>query len=710
MKFKTRQFFTITIGIVTSIIVIFFVYKRSHYLINSKVENYVKKSKNIETTTKEEFEIISQKGLENINYQTDKIIREKLQVQALMLTNQISSEMQSAINILKYLSLNKPSFQIISKSKKLNDSFSEITYFDNSGFEKIKISNFDKINKNIKLKKNTFLSAETYWKRIQNIKKGGVFVSHQVGLYRPFIISDKAEIKYNYKNVLAKESAYAGVENPIGKKFQGYIRFVTPYFENGKKVGFYTILYNTDKLRSVLDQHNPENPNQLRQSADGSNGSYAFMQDYNGTTLSHPRNELIMGVDKKGDFINPWTGINKGNKIVPNLDQLKEGKIPTDCRFLTFASHCKDWLNIYSKRIVDTIVINWADKQMYSTIAPIYYKNLNGLDQDFGYVILNYNIDQINSYLNNVSSSYQNLTSKSLTTINEMTKDLVGNAKDQFVSISSLYTFLVIILLVIAFVTIYLWYRQKKNRLIEKQKIIEQRHINTALKNLSHQVSHDIRSPLSSIRVLFESLNTRLDDDEQKLAEHTIERMDDILATLDGRLKSKNCKNVLDLSKEINKIIIEKKLEYKNLNEIEISFFDKSDGNSFVNMDKSEFSRMISNIINNSVEAKKLNSSLSIFVTLYSKNGRAIIDIKDNGKGIPSSIINNITELGFSYGKQYGSGLGLATAEKLVKSVNGKLFIDSIFGKETTISIMLPLHINYQFNNLNVELQNNTIL
>jgi signal transduction histidine kinase len=67
------------------------------------------------------------------------------------------------------------------------------------------------------------------------------------------------------------------------------------------------------------------------------------------------------------------------------------------------------------------------------------------------------------------------------------------------------------------------------------------------------------------------------------------------------------------------------------------------------------------------------------------------IDFTDTCSGMPEEVKNRIFEPFMSYGKKHGTGLGMAIVKKVIDDHKGKIEIDSVMGKGTTISIYLPI-------------------
>lgn len=109
----------------------------------------------------------------------------------------------------------------------------------------------------------------------------------------------------------------------------------------------------------------------------------------------------------------------------------------------------------------------------------------------------------------------------------------------------------------------------------------------------------------------------------------------------------------------------------------------------FIPLSSSLFSWVIENLIRNSVDAIESNSG-TIDIQVQEAEKEVIIDITDNGKGIPKSKQKNIFNPGFTT-KKRGWGLGLTLSRRIVEIYhNGKIFLKSSeANKATTFRIIL---------------------
>jgi signal transduction histidine kinase len=71
-------------------------------------------------------------------------------------------------------------------------------------------------------------------------------------------------------------------------------------------------------------------------------------------------------------------------------------------------------------------------------------------------------------------------------------------------------------------------------------------------------------------------------------------------------------------------------------------------------------------------------------------DGFVKIEFTDTGTGMPEEVKKRIFEPFMTYGKKHGTGLGMAIVKKVIDDHKGKIEIDSVMGKGTTIRILLP--------------------
>ena len=137
----------------------------------------------------------------------------------------------------------------------------------------------------------------------------------------------------------------------------------------------------------------------------------------------------------------------------------------------------------------------------------------------------------------------------------------------------------------------------------------------------------------------------------------------------------------------IENIVSEKNYEYHGkLFKILLNCPEKA-YSCFAKINLGAFKRILSNLINNSIEATNSNGLINISINCDTE----FIEITfvDNGCGIPVDVLPKITDEGFSFGKKSGGGFGLFHAKQQIENINGTLTISSEVGVGTTIHITL---------------------
>jgi len=360
----------------------------------------------------------------------------------------------------KILSDNKTDFNYNPESlvkTKLIPIYKEISFFNLEGIEINKVSSLNQKKLDVSLKENTYINSENYFKKIQYLEEGEIFVSDVIGEYIGSKIigtftkekAKKANIEFD-----AKSSAYAGLENPNGKRFEGIVRFITPVFKNEIKIGYLSMALNHRHIMEYTDNLNPIGIYSKSQIINAGEGNYAFMWDYLGRNISHPRDYFISGFNKKtGKRIAPWISkdlkddfLKSGKKDLndflltypvfkeqsllkkPNIKQLLEkGEVSLDCRYLNFAPQCNGWMELTKDGGHGSFIIFWSGVWKLVTAAPISYKTGKFKDskRGFGFVTIGANVDEFHFAANKTRENIK----KILKTQNNIVKEIVDDNK-----------------------------------------------------------------------------------------------------------------------------------------------------------------------------------------------------------------------------------------------------------------------------------------
>jgi signal transduction histidine kinase len=233
--------------------------------------------------------------------------------------------------------------------------------------------------------------------------------------------------------------------------------------------------------------------------------------------------------------------------------------------------------------------------------------------------------------------------------------------------------------------------RKKAEELQTKLQL--QQEINTIAK----QVAHDIRSPLAALAMLTQYLKN-ISEKERSLFKGIAANIEKIANDLLERYtKSDNIKDVVN---EIDKdytslhwclidVINSKRYQYEGKNVI-LNYSPPIDKFVFMKGNFSNFCRMISNIIDNGIEAIEDKEGI-IDIDFKVKEGKVEIKVKDNGKGMSKEIVDKIlNDEEVKTIKKRGHGIGMQQIRRTMKAMKGEMGIKS--GKDgTEVKLIFPV-------------------
>lgn len=303
--------------------------------------------------------------------------------------------------------------------------YHEITFVGLDGREQVKISRTGILPgelRDVSRKENTWSKAETYFAHLKRLKPGEIYVSDVIGPYVPSrVIGPVTPEKAASLNIPfePEKEAYAGRENPLGKPFQGIVRWATPVVRNGGIIGYVTLALDHAHIMSFTDNLMPT-ADRYSAISDATNGNYAFIWDYRDRNIAHPRHHSIVGFDPAtGEYATPWleTSLYEGWQAsgkslqdylreIPAFDRQTRDKKPAkaltrsgwiglDCRYLNFAPQCHGWHDLTQYGGSGSFLILWTGVWKLTTAAtiPYYTGQYGNSPRGFGFVTIGANVD-----------------------------------------------------------------------------------------------------------------------------------------------------------------------------------------------------------------------------------------------------------------------------------------------------------------------------
>lgn len=237
---------------------------------------------------------------------------------------------------------------------------------------------------------------------------------------------------------------------------------------------------------------------------------------------------------------------------------------------------------------------------------------------------------------------------------------------------------------------------KKRNESIEKQRE-ELEEANQAKDRMFSIISHDLRSPISSLQGLFgliddiemsNQLRRALDSVEGQLT-NSAGLLENLLVWSKTQITNKASKRELigvqELVEETFRLL-EPKASEKG-----ISLISAIKDTDMVNTDKAALSITIRNVVQNAVKFTDQGGSIS--VTFQQQNAESVITIADTGVGMKPEKLAKIFDISAnrsSVGTQNekGSGLGLILCKELIQRAGGRIEVASTLGKGTSFSLI----------------------
>jgi signal transduction histidine kinase len=220
--------------------------------------------------------------------------------------------------------------------------------------------------------------------------------------------------------------------------------------------------------------------------------------------------------------------------------------------------------------------------------------------------------------------------------------------------------------------------------------------INGELDRFVYSASHDLRAPLLSIQGLVKLAGSETQSDADRKYYAMIA---DRVSKLDEFIKE-----IIEYSRNARTEINYEPINLKELIEEVIANLQYMDGTEQIDLyvstpeqpvmlDKGRTKIILSNIISNAFKYHNLRQENPwVEVKAMIKDDKCILNISDNGTGIPSDKIERVFDMFFrATDRSAGSGLGLFIVREAIAKLNGKISVKSDYGKGSEFVVTLPV-------------------
>jgi len=238
-------------------------------------------------------------------------------------------------------------------------------------------------------------------------------------------------------------------------------------------------------------------------------------------------------------------------------------------------------------------------------------------------------------------------------------------------------------------------YNKMVDELEKSIKLLTASERESAWREMARQVAHEIKNPLTPMKLNVQQLNRTYNPDDKEFKErlarftrNMIEQIDSMaeIATAFSDFAKMPKTNLQNL--RMDDVIKTNIALFKGTKNVRF-VFDSIDENLVVNADRRQMDRVFINLFKNSIQALYNNDDGLIEVKMIKEGMNVVITVYDNGEGISADRREDVFEPNFTT-KSSGTGIGLAVVRNIIMSVNGEIVLQET-EKGTLFKIVLPL-------------------
>ena len=210
---------------------------------------------------------------------------------------------------------------------------------------------------------------------------------------------------------------------------------------------------------------------------------------------------------------------------------------------------------------------------------------------------------------------------------------------------------------------------------------------------LAARVAHDIRNPMSSIKMQTQLLRARLDDAEsQDIVAAVLRDITQVESVVRDLLELAKPGELKGRPSQLNDVVrdvlrqLAPQLTYRKI-AVESRL---ADGLPEITLDAERFKQALLNIVNNAADAMPVGGTLTVATRLVDHEKTVELDVCDDGKGVNPAILAHVFDP-FVSTKPDGVGLGLVNAKAVVENHGGRIELAARAPKGTRATIRLPV-------------------
>jgi signal transduction histidine kinase len=215
-----------------------------------------------------------------------------------------------------------------------------------------------------------------------------------------------------------------------------------------------------------------------------------------------------------------------------------------------------------------------------------------------------------------------------------------------------------------------------------------------AWQEMAKQVAHEIKNPLTPMRLTVQSFQRKFDPNDPNLRQKINDYSETLIQQIDtmGSVASafSNFASMPAQQNETLNVVDVVELTMDIFNE-EYIVFKAEEAEIVSKIDRTQLIRIITNLVKNAIQSIPYQQEeKTILVTIKREQFNVLISVSDNGIGIAAEDFNRIFEPKFTT-KSSGMGLGLGIIRNIIENYKGTITLESQKGIGTTFTVSLPI-------------------
>ena len=238
-------------------------------------------------------------------------------------------------------------------------------------------------------------------------------------------------------------------------------------------------------------------------------------------------------------------------------------------------------------------------------------------------------------------------------------------------------------------------YNNMVDKLEESATILAQSEREHAWREMAKQVAHEIKNPLTPMRLTVQSFQRKFDTSDPDISKKLDDYTKTILQQIDTMSSVANAfSNFASMPAQQNETlnvvnVVKMALEIFNEDFIQFSALEDE---IIAKLDKTQLIRVITNLVKNAIQAiPDEQENKSVFVTVFRQDNEVKIAVKDNGKGISEENLERVFEPKFTT-KSSGMGLGLAIIKNIIENYHGTITFETEPNTGTEFLVSFPIN------------------